>query len=144
MYQAEALWINFRGDYPMAVKIAAGKVNAVTGEAWERGTQRRNRRTTWWCRVNRGWTGSAWRRDLIRQFVAMPLGEGYTAEEQLTGEAEHGGLQIAVYPMKRSKYEEIHRVPEGVLSDMAEPRATSRATSRYGVGAGRFDATGDI
>ena len=43
---------------------------------------------------------------LIRQFVAMPLGEGFTAEEQLTGEAEHGGLQIAVYPMKRSIYEE--------------------------------------
>ncbi|MDE0044061.1 MAG: hypothetical protein OXT74_18605, partial [Candidatus Poribacteria bacterium] len=35
----------------------------------------------------------------------MPLGEGYSAEEQLTGEAEHGGLQIAVYPMKRSTYE---------------------------------------
>ncbi len=26
----------------------------------------------------------------IRQFVAMPLGSGYSAEEQLTGAAEHG------------------------------------------------------
>lgn len=43
--------------------------------------------------------------DMIRQFVAMPLGEGYTAEEQLTGAAEHGGLQIIVYPMKRERYE---------------------------------------
>ena len=60
---------------------------------------------------------------LIRQFVAMPLGEGYTVEEQLTGEAEHGGLQIAVYPMKRSKYEGIHRVPEGMLRDMVAPSA---------------------
>ena len=34
-------------------------------------------------------------------------GNGYTAEEQLTGEAEHGGLQIAVYPMKRSIYEKL-------------------------------------
>ena len=33
---------------------------------------------------------------MIRQFVAMPLGAGYTAEEQITGEAEHGGLQIVV------------------------------------------------
>ncbi len=32
---------------------------------------------------------------MIRQFVAMPLGEGYTAEEQLTGEAQHGGLPTA-------------------------------------------------
>ena len=35
---------------------------------------------------------------VIRQFVAMPLGAGYTAEEQITGKAEHGGLQILVHP----------------------------------------------
>jgi hypothetical protein len=35
----------------------------------------------------------------------MPLGAGYTAEEQLTGEAEYGGIQIAVYPMKRDVFE---------------------------------------
>ena len=28
---------------------------------------------------------------VIRQFVAMPLGEGYSGEEQITGAAEHGG-----------------------------------------------------
>ena len=42
---------------------------------------------------------------LIRQFVAMPLGEGYTAEEQITGKDEHGGLQIVAYPMKAEEYE---------------------------------------
>jgi hypothetical protein len=47
---------------------------------------------------------------LIRQFVAMPLGAGYSAEEQLTGSAEHGGLQLAVYPMKRDVFE--RRYPE--------------------------------
>lgn len=44
---------------------------------------------------------------LIRQFVAMPLGQGYTAEEQISGAAEHGGIQIIVYPMKRDRYEEM-------------------------------------
>ena len=34
MYQSEALWINFSGDYPCAIKIAAGKINAVSGESW--------------------------------------------------------------------------------------------------------------
>ena len=41
MFQSEALWLNFqthhvsgRADYPFAIKIAAGKVNAVTGEDW--------------------------------------------------------------------------------------------------------------
>ena len=35
MYQAEAMWIYFHGSYPFAVKIAAGKVDAVTGESWK-------------------------------------------------------------------------------------------------------------
>ena len=47
---------------------------------------------------------------LIRQFVAMPLGSGYSAEEQLSGKAEHGGMQIIVYPMKKSVFEK--RFPE--------------------------------
>lgn len=40
MYQSEAMWINFRGEYPMAIKIAAGKINAITGKPLERRTQR--------------------------------------------------------------------------------------------------------
>ncbi len=46
---------------------------------------------------------------IIRQFVAMPLGAGYTTEEQLTGRADHGGVQIAVFPMKRSVFERKFR-----------------------------------
>jgi hypothetical protein len=45
---------------------------------------------------------------LIRQFVAMDLGRGYTVEEQLTGESEHGGLQIEVVPMRREAFERHH------------------------------------
>ena len=37
----------------------------------------------------------------------MPLGEGYTAEEQLTEEARHGGVQIIVYPMKSEEYDKL-------------------------------------
>ena len=33
----------------------------------------------------------------IRQFVAMPLGMGYTVEGQVTGEERHGGLQIVCF-----------------------------------------------
>ena len=51
---------------------------------------------------------------LIRQFVAMPLGAGYTAEEQITGKAEHGGLQLAVYPMKREAFERHFPERKGV------------------------------
>ena len=34
MYQAEAMWLHFRTAYPMAVKVAAGKIDALTGEGW--------------------------------------------------------------------------------------------------------------
>jgi hypothetical protein len=41
---------------------------------------------------------------VVRQFVAMPLGSGYTAEEQLTGTAEHGGVQLLVRPLRAEAY----------------------------------------
>ena len=39
----------------------------------------------------------------------MPLGAGYTAEEQLTGSAEYGGLQIIASPMKAERYAELEK-----------------------------------
>lgn len=103
MYQAEAMWINFNCHYPMALKIAAGKVCALTGEAWtpELVPEPQNYLVV----PDQPWLdGFCIGQDLIRQFVAMPLGEGYSAEEQLTGEAQHGGLQILAYPMKADVY----------------------------------------
>ena len=104
MYQAEAMWLNFSGSYPMAVKVAAGKINAVTGESWE--NELSGEPQDYVVIPDQPWLdGFSVMKGMIRQFVAMPLGEGYTAEEQLTGEAEHGGLQIVVYPIKASYYE---------------------------------------
>ncbi|HEY0633976.1 MAG TPA: hypothetical protein VGE00_01235, partial [Gammaproteobacteria bacterium] len=37
MYQAEAMWLYFDGSYPCAIKIAAGKINAVSGAPWSNG-----------------------------------------------------------------------------------------------------------
>ena len=35
MYQAEAMWLYFSGNgYPFAVKVATGKICAVTGDEW--------------------------------------------------------------------------------------------------------------
>jgi hypothetical protein len=106
IYQAEALWLHFKGDYPCAVKIAAGKINAVSGAAWNNGLN--DQPQDYVVSSEQPWLdGFNVAAGLIRQFVAMPLGEGYTAEEQLTGAAEHGGLQIVVYPMKREVYAEL-------------------------------------
>lgn len=106
MYQAEALWINFSNEYPCAIKIAAGKINAITGKTWSNELVADPQ--DYLVVPDQPWLdGYCVQKGLIRQFVAMPLGEGYTAEEQITGKGEHGGLQIIVYPMKRDRYEAI-------------------------------------
>lgn len=107
MYQSEALWINFGGygSYPCAVKIAAGKINAVSGKEWN--NRLCDDPQDYVVTPDQPWLdGFNVTEDHVRQFVAMPLGEGFTAEEQLTGHAKHGGLQIIAYPMKREVYAE--------------------------------------
>ncbi len=107
MHQAEALWINFDSvGYPFAVKVATGKVCALTGDAW---VNHLNRDPQDYVAVpEQPWLdGYCVEKGIVRQFVAMPLGEGYTVEEQLTGAAIHGGLQIVAYPMKRERYEAL-------------------------------------
>ena len=112
MHQAEAMWLSFGSDwgdsYPCAVKVAAGKVCAVSGEPW---SDRLHADPQDYLVVpDQPWLdGYCVEKGIIRQFVAMPLGEGYTAEEQLTGAAEHGGLQLSVLPMKREVYEKLRR-----------------------------------
>ncbi len=109
MYQAEALWLDVGGGfdgYPMAVMVAAGKVDALTGKPFS--NTLRARPQNYLVAPDQPWLdGFCVARGLVRQFVAMPLGRGYTAEEQLTGGAEHGGLQVVVYPMKAARYERL-------------------------------------
>ena len=113
MRQAEAMWLDFDcdSDYPFAIKVATGKVCAVTGDAW---AERLNRDPQDYLVVpTQPWLdGYCVEKGAIRQFVAMPLGAGYTVEEQLTGAAEHGGLQVIAFPMKCERYEQMQREAE--------------------------------
>lgn len=111
MFQAEAMWLSFDSEeledhgvaWPFAVKIATGKRSAVTGEAWSEGLSRDPQDDL--TIPDQPWLdGYVVEKGLIRQFVAMPLGEGYTAEEQLMGSATVGGLQIEVRPMRRDAF----------------------------------------
>jgi hypothetical protein len=113
MYQSEAMWLNFDArwaddhdtKYPFAVKIATGKICAVSGETWRTDLSRKPKQNYLAIPEQPWLDGYCVEEGLIRQFVAMPLGAGYTAEEQITGEAEHGGLQILVAPMKCEVFE---------------------------------------
>lgn len=122
MYQSEALWLNFNGRYPFAVKVATGKIDAITGEDWSEGLHRHPQ--DYMMTSRQPWLdGYCSERGKIRQFVAMPLGRGYTVEEQITGEAEHGGLQVVAYPMKAAAYREmrerrpVQRLASATLSE---------------------------
>jgi hypothetical protein len=141
MYQSEALWVNFGGSkpwmysgYPFAVKIATGKINAVTGKGWENGLNRKPQ--DYLVVPEQPWLdGYCVAKGEIRQFVAMPLGAGYSAEEQITGAAEHGGLQIIAYPMKPEAYERLRRARgREVVSFGMDTAPLSRVGASFGMG----------
>lgn len=154
MWQAEAMWISFSGSYdrerevtyPCAVKVAAGKRSAVTGKAWQAGLGR-DPQDYVVVPIQPWLDGFCVEKGVIRQFVAMPLGQGYTVEEQIDGKAEFGGLQIEVFPMKREVFERRFPIPvrqplpampyraadETMMTPCASPEAPGAA---MGMGAG--------
>jgi len=105
MYQREALWICFSGRWwkPSAVKVGIGKINAVSGQPWDEGLCDDPQdyvvcpHQPWLDGINAG-------EGYIKQFVAMPLGEGYTIEGQLTGKEEFGGVQLIVFEPKPGRF----------------------------------------
>lgn len=120
MYQREAMWLAIGGrDWrPNAIKIAAGKINAVSGKPWDQRLAGPDRSRFWSTGVGeelqdylvcppQPWLdGFNTGHGSIRQFVAMPLGMGYTVEGQVTGKEEHGGLQLMVFEPKPGRFPE--------------------------------------
>jgi len=130
MYQREALWIGFDNDWPpLAVRVAVGNISAVSGGVVGDQLSADPQdyvvcpQQIWLDGINAG-------PGIVRQFVAMPLGEGYSVESAITGREEHGGIQIGVWRPK----------PESVLerpSRPAGPPSSRRPVApRMGIGAG--------
>src|SRR5262244_936080 len=135
LYQAEAMWISLRagwrshGSYPCAVKVAAGKINAISGKPWKPELDGSER--DYIVVPEQPWLdGFCVAKDVIRQFVAMPLGAGYSVEEQITGKAEHGGVQVIVYPMRRERYEAVLQERERQRRDVMSRSSARRYYSR--------------
>ena len=146
MYQSEAMWLYFNPEfvpdretrYPFAIKVAAGKIDAVTGESWTNGLHKTPQ--DYMVAPRQPWLdGYCVEKGVIRQFVAMPLGSGYSAEEQLTGRAEHGGLQVVAYPMKRDVFERRFPKPKRTFRDevcYSVSRCAAPAASAMGLAPG--------
>lgn len=108
------MWISFSSCSKFAVKIYVGGVNAVSGEPTIETEQTQARRykllserksiQDYIVTPQQLWLdGIASNDGTVRQFVAMPLGSGYTVEAQISGADLVGGLQIEVTPMKEEQ-----------------------------------------
>ena len=141
MYQREALWLAFEAASwkPNAVKIGIGRVNALTGGEWSEGLRDDPQdylvcpEQPWLDGINSG-DGA------IRQFVAMPLGQGYTVEAQITGREQFGGLQVLVYDPKPGRFPDqpppAPESPFGPVRMMNYAMAGPPPSLEMGVGAG--------
>jgi hypothetical protein len=139
MYQREALWLNFQAAHwqPNAVKVAIGKVNAITGKPWEQGLHDAPQDylvcpdQPWLDGINAG-------DGYIRQFVAMPLGMGYTVEAQVTGKEEFGGIQMIVFEPKPGRFPDQPPAPrrQMMMTFAACAPSAPMAGAEMGLGAG--------
>jgi hypothetical protein len=97
LYQSEALFLEFEGLkwHPAIAKVCVGKINAISGDSYSENLSNHKQDYVvipdqrWLDGINSG-------NDLVRQFVAMPLGKGYTIEAQMSDEEVHGGFQLLV------------------------------------------------
>ena len=93
LYQREALWLSFDTEEPAALQVGTGQVCAVSGDPWV--DRLRKRRQNYVALPEQPWLDGINAGDgFVRQFVAVPLGSGATVEEQVTGQAVHGGVQL--------------------------------------------------
>ncbi|RFU29847.1 hypothetical protein B7463_g6513, partial [Scytalidium lignicola] len=110
MWQREALWIDFRAleGRNYSLRVFVGHINVVSGLTMdERPDAMADPLQDYIILPGQPWLdGICVAPGIVRQFVAMPLGSGYTVEGQKTGEEKHGGLQIKIIP----SYEENLRL----------------------------------
>jgi hypothetical protein len=105
LYQREALYLEFHGAAwrPTIAKVAVGMINAITGKKFD--ATLREHSQDYVVIPNQQWLdGINAEKGVVGQFVAMPLGKGYTIEEQVTDEAKHGGFQLMFYDSKHGRF----------------------------------------
>jgi hypothetical protein len=136
MYQREALWLGFRGApwHPNAVVVSAGGVNAVSGQTAASGgeTVLTDRPQNYIVAPPQPWldgfnTGDG----TVRQFVAMPLGLGYSVAASVTGEERFGRIRLTVFEPRPGRF-----------PDEPPPEPSLEKRPMAGMGAGRSSAMG--
>lgn len=104
--EREAMWIDFYTRNLFAIKVYLGGVNGISGEPMVPNMatylkQKNNvlRKQDYITVPAQPWLdGIASSPGLVKQFVAMPYGSGYSVEHQITGMETVGGLQFEIIP----------------------------------------------
>lgn len=133
IYQREALWLGFKAAAwkPNAVKLAIGGINVLTGEP-DSDQLCDNPQNYIVCPPQPWIDGIQTGQGTIRQFVAMPLGQGYTVEAAIAG-TETGGLQIVVFEPKPGRFPDF---PPLQSPTQSAPLRSAARSAAMGLGAG--------
>jgi ubiquitin len=123
MYQREAMWLQFTSNKKFAIRIYVGGVNGITGEPMipnmatllkrQNGVEKKQ---DYIIVPEQPWVdGIATGPGIVKQFVAVPYGSGYSIEHQITGSETTGGIQFEVIPEYKTsvRFEgaDIYRTP---------------------------------
>jgi tetratricopeptide (TPR) repeat protein len=128
LYQREALFLSFSGVKwrPTIGKVSVGRVNAVSGK--EHDLKIRSHRQDYVVIPDQHWLdGVNSGNGLVRQFVAMPLGKGYTIEAQVTDEEKYGGFQLAIFDPRSGRFPERNPDDTKAAATALERRARRAA-----------------
>lgn len=139
MYQREALWIGFRGPawHPNAVLVSMGGVNVVTGAVdGPAGRILKDSPQNYLVTPLQPWLDGFKTGDgAVRQFVAMPLGLGYSIEAAVTGKERQGGIRITVFEPRPGRFPDTPP-PEPPAGKRPMAAMGGGESPRMGLGAG--------
>jgi hypothetical protein len=133
MRRSEAIWLGFQApDWrPHALKVGIGGVDALSGERFDPNALTPDPQDyvvipdqPWLDGINAG-------DGFIRQFVAVPLGEGLTVEAQLSGQESEGGLTLSLFAPRPGRFPDAEPPPPPW-----EFRAMGCMAAPMGLGAG--------
>ncbi|MCW5821995.1 MAG: hypothetical protein KIT34_04285 [Cyanobacteria bacterium TGS_CYA1] len=131
MYQSDAMYINFSGyrdkkrasPYPFAIKILQGDINGITGEQNESGLN--STPQDFLSYPNQSWLNGLFTSEgEFRQFVAKRLPD------------KNQTLQILVYAMKTSIYEQLYPRAERNIADYYFDRWGANSAEPMGIAPG--------
>ena len=135
MRRAEAMWLGFRAPHhkPRALKIGIGGIDALSGEPFAPDALSADPQDyvvipdqPWLDGIKAG-------EGFIRQFVAVPLGEGLTVEAQLTGKEQEGGLALSLFQPRPGLFPDQEPVFDGRMMALA---CCASPPAAMGLGAG--------